>query len=103
MEASTPSPLDRLPGRFPLREEPTGKRAPSGNIPKACRIADPFAAFPQRSYQLSRMMYARKVELMMLRAEAARLERQSAPNRALEMLQAAVRFLRGSPISTQTR
>lgn len=92
MEGTAHSPLDRLPGHFPLREESAPERRPSGPIPQACRISDPFAAFPQRRYHLNRMMYARRVEMMMRRAEEQRRRRQRPLERMLRSLREIAAF-----------
>jgi hypothetical protein len=96
MAAPSTSPLDTLPGRFPLCDTETSERRLSGRVPNACRISDPFAAFPQRSYHLSRLMYARRVELMMLRAEAQSQREQRAPNPVRTLLRNGLRLLSSS-------
>jgi hypothetical protein len=98
MEAQTPtpSPFDQLPGRFPLREDAVDDRMRSGHVSQSCRITDPFAAFPQRGYHLSRLMYARKIERMLQRAEAIRIAEERARNPVLTVWQGALRRLRST-------
>lgn len=87
MAAPSPSPLDRLPGRFPLCEIPDDEPRTSGNVPPACRISDPFKRFPQRSYHLSRLMYAHRIERMMRRAAVRRRRQRSGTHRLARLLQ----------------
>lgn len=98
MEAQTPtpSPLDQLPGRFPLRDDANGDRLRSGHVPHAQRISDPFAAFPQRGYHLSRLMYARKIERMLQRAEELRLAEERSRNPFRTAWRSAQRLLRAT-------
>jgi hypothetical protein len=98
MEAQTPtpSPLDQLPGRSPLRDDAITDRTRSGHVSQASRITDPFAAFPQRGYHLSRLMYARKIERMLQRAEEIRIAEDRARNPVLTVWRGALQLLRST-------